>query len=156
MCGPIAAAAAVGVGMFGLNVHMGEQQAKAENATARYNARLQEIESRKTENKGVFEENKFRAELQDRISSQRAQLAGAGFDVNFGSGLALQEDQLAAGQADALMIRQNYMDQSEALQMAAQNTLLTGRNNARLARLRGVTGGISAGLGAATGVASLF
>lgn len=156
MCGPIAAGVTAGVAMMGLNVYMGEQQAKAENATARYNARLQEIEARKVENKGVFEENKFRADLHERISAQRAQLAGSGFDVNFGTGLSLQEDQFAAGQADALMIRQNYLDQSEALQMSARSTLLTGRNSARLARLRGVTGGISSGLGAATGVASLF
>src|SRR5690625_6486571 len=76
MCGPIAAGVGAGVAMMGLNVYMGEQQAKAENATARYNARLQEIEARKVENKGVFEENKFRADLHERISAQRAQLAG--------------------------------------------------------------------------------
>lgn len=156
MCGPIAAGVGAAVGMGGLNVYMGEQQARAEMAAARYNSRLQEIEAAQTANKGVFEENKFRKELQERISNQRATLAGAGFDVSFGSGLALQEDQLLAGNADALMIRQNYADQTEALQAQARNTLLTGRNAARLARTRGVAGGISSAISTGTGVAGLF
>lgn len=143
------------VAMAGLNFYMGEQQARAENATARYNSRLQEIEASRVANKGIHEENKFRDELQARVSAQRATLAGRGLDVNFGSGLYLQEDQLAAGEADALMIRQNYEDQVESLQMASRNTLLTGKNNARLARIRGVTGGLSGGLSAGAAVAGL-
>lgn len=159
MCEPILISTAVAGLSAGLEYQGAKEQGKADLAVARYNARIQENESIRTRNKGVEEENIHREKAGRLLETQRAQLAASGVALGEGSALTILDDTRFAADRDALRIRDNYRDQADAQKTQSELTLLQGKNARRLARIKGVYGGISTGIqtGLSTyGVASGF
>lgn len=145
MCDPVIFAASMAVGQGVLQYQAEKEQGKADLAMAKYNARVQENAATKIRNKGVEEENAKRQEVSQLAARQKAQLAASGLDVGYGTSLAIEEDTFLQGNLDALRIRENAQDQAQAQEDQSRLTLLQGRNARRLARIKGVYGGISSG-----------
>ena len=137
----LASAAASGT----MQYQAAKEQGKAELDVAKYNARIQENAATKIRNKGVEDENAKRLETSQLAARQKAQLAASGLDVGYGTSLAIEEDTFLRGNLDALRIRENAQDQAQAQEDQSRLTLLQGRNARRLARIKGVYGGISSG-----------
>lgn len=146
MCNPIAVAAAAAVVSGGMEYQAAKEQGKADLAVARYNARIQENQAIKTRNKGVEEENIHREKAGRLLETQRAQMASSGIALGEGSALTILDDTRFAADRDALRIRDNYRDQADAQKTQSELTLLQGKNARKLARVKGVYGGLSTGL----------
>ena len=145
MCDPM-----FGMVMSGLQSVMGamaeNDEADYKQGVAQYNAREQENEAVRVRNKGTEEENAERARTSKLIATQRAQLAANGVDVNVGSAADLQETTEALGEADALRIRGNAVDQADSMERGAGLTL-AGGDAAKTAGTNRATGGLLAGAG---------
>ncbi len=152
MCAPAAFAVAMAVGQGVMQYQSEKEQGKADLAMAKYNARVQENAAVKTRNKGIEDENAKRLETSQLASRQKAQLAASGLDVGYGTSLAIEEDTFLRGNLDAMRIRENAQDQAQAQEDQSRLTLIQGRNARRLARIRGIYGGVSSG--AQTGASS--
>lgn len=144
MCGVTAAVIAAGASAY-MTYQGQKEQGKADLAVAEYNARVQQNAAIQTRNRGIEEENRKRQEISSLQERQTAQLAATGVDVGSGTALTLRDDTFLRGNIDALTIRQNALDQAEAQDAQSRLTLLQGRNARKLARMRGVYGGISSG-----------
>lgn len=162
MCEPVSigiALASAGV-TGGLQYQGAKEQGKADLAVARYNSRIQENESIKTRNKGVEEENIHREKAGRLLETQRAQMAASGVALGEGSALTILDDTRFAADRDALRIRDNYRDLADSQKTQSELTLLQGKNARKLARIKGVYGGISSGvqtgLGAYTSTGGTF
>lgn len=145
MCGVVGAIGAAAVTSY-MTYQSEKAQGKADLAVAKYNARLQENAAIQTRNKGIEEENKKRLETSMLAERQRTQLAANGVDVGSGTAQSLVSDTFLRGDLDAMRIRENYTDQAKAQDDQSSLTLLQGRNARKLARMRGVYGGISSGM----------
>lgn len=130
-------------------------QGEVDQAVAEYNARAQENAATLTRERGVKEENAKRLEIAKQAERQKSQLAANGLDIGSGTSLKIVDDTFLRGESDALTIRQNYKDQTDAMDEQSRLTLLQGKNARKLARMRGVYGGVSSGLQSASAGYSL-
>ena len=152
MCDPLSAGMAV-VSLYG-----GIQQSRAAKAqgrfskgTADYNARVAENRAEETRNVGVEAENVQRQKTANLLSKQRAQLGASGIELTSGSALAIQQDTVALGEADALRIRGNVDSEVDALMTSAELTsqqgdfaLAAGNNAGNAAAIGGIASAGSA------------
>ena len=127
MCDPVSIAATASVATTLAQGYQAQQMGEYQNDVARYNARQTENEATRVRQKGTEEEIKQRNKVEQLVSRQRATLASSGVDINTGSAADLQEDALVMGEADALRIRSNYMDQAESMETQAELTREQGR-----------------------------
>lgn len=160
MCDPVTltvlavsaiAVSAVGVG---ISAYSANQQTKAANAAAQYNAEMSkrnaEVANMQAENarqRGELEEKQFRLNLSKQKGEMRAGYGASGAVVDSGSALDNLMDTTEWGELDALTIRHNaaveawgyknqaanYMGQSElyrtsrqSVGLATTSTLVTG------------------------------
>lgn len=130
------------------------EQGQAAEATAKYNARLQDNDAERMRNKSVEEENAHRMRVATMMGKQRAAFGASGVDVNSGSAFQIQNDTQTLGDADALRIRSNYEDQASHMNRQADLTRIEGKNAARAGKV-GAIGSILSGAGeiAGSGVA---
>lgn len=142
MCDPVTIAA---VGVGALHAQSSFQDAKAQYAVGKYNARQQENQAIRTRNVGVEKENAYRQEVAAKVSRQKAQYAASGVDVNTGVAQTVQEQTAQVGEADALRIRSNYTDQSQMLEEQSKLTLATARSAFRSNRMKAILSGVQAG-----------
>lgn len=152
MCNPAVFAVAMAAGQGIMSYQAEKEQGKADLAMAKYNARIQENAATQTRNKAVLDENAKRQETSQLAARQKAQLAASGVDVGSGTSLTIENDTFLRGDIDAMMIRENAKDQADAQMEQSRLTLLQGQNARKLARIRGVYGGV--GGGAQTGASS--
>ena len=153
MCSP---AIAVGVGMFALNAASGYAQGQAAEATAKYNARMQEIQAEKIKQAGNDQLDDIRRKMLENVSNARTQLAAGGVVADADSGLALQERIRLLGLEEDKRARNTINDQVAAAKQGAQLTLLEGKNAKRKAIAQGLLSGISSGVSAGMGAKGLF
>ena len=145
MCNPavipyvIAAVAAAAEG------YSNYQEGKFNKGVSEYNARQLENQATRTRNKGTEAENEQRRRTAELISTQRAQAAGQGVDVDSGSALQLQEDAVLLGEVDALRIRENFSQEAESLEDQARLEIAKGKNAYKTGRRSLISGGIVAG-----------
>ena len=127
MCEPTTIAIAAIATSQVMQGYAAKQQGQFEDDVSRYNARQMENQATRTRNVGIDEEMKHREKVAQLTSTQRAQLAASGVDIESGSALALQEDTATLGEADALRIRSNFADRAASLDDQADITRAQGR-----------------------------
>lgn len=154
MCDPLILAGATALVTGGLEYQGAKEQGKADLAVARYNARTQENAATLTRNKGVEEENMFREKAGRLVEQQKAEMGASGVVLGEGSAQTIVDDTMFGANEDALRIRDNFKNQATALDEQSRLTLLQGKNARKLARIKGVYGGISTGI--QSGVTTYF
>lgn len=88
----------------------GKLDQEAANSAARvydWNARVADLQAEDAIDRGRYEEDRFRSQIDQFIGTQRATQAASGTDVNFGSNVDVQADTAYLGELDALAIRTN-------------------------------------------------
>lgn len=146
MCEPITMTTALAMGSLamtaagtGMSVLGSMKQSEAASASANYQAQVarnnQMVADWKAKDdlaRGQVSEDQRRMKTSLQIATQRAALAGNGGDVNSGSSLDIVGDTAAAGEFDALTIRNNaqraaFGDKVQASNFGADATLDTQR-----------------------------
>src|SRR5690606_32847520 len=116
MCEPTTIAL---VASMALTAYAGNEQAKAEVEAGRYQAEVAEVNAKQADYRaeqagriGAIKEEQHRAQVGRRAGSQRATLAANGVDVGSGTALALVDETYTLGEADALTVRYNAMNEA--------------------------------------------
>ncbi len=122
MCGLAALGAISGIASAGFSAYSAIQQGDQAQASAEYNARVQENEATAIRNQGIEAENDQRRKTAQAQSRQRAALAASGVDITSGSAANILEDTETIGEIDALRIRSNAQERADA---ADQGAVLT-------------------------------
>jgi hypothetical protein len=139
------------------------QQGQAAAASARYNAKIGEMNatlaerrSRDALQRGAIEEQRKRMEVGRIRGQQTAAMAATGVDVGFGSPLDLIVDTSVLGELDALTIRTNAYRESYEHKVDAANK----RAGANLSLMQGqnamTSGYLSAGGTVLTGAGKAY
>lgn len=109
MCGPVAAALAVGFKVIG-DLAGGQAEKQSLNYQAKVddqNAAVAHMQSTNALAIGSQEEDRQRARVRQAIGSQRAAIAANGIDPSSGSALDAQVNTAGFGEEDALTLRAN-------------------------------------------------
>lgn len=139
------------------------QQGQAAAASARYNAKVADMNAQISERRardalerGKLEEQKKRTQVQQVIGRQKAAMAANGVDVGFGSPLDVLVDTATLGEVDALTIRSNTAREAYDFKVQAAN----GRADANLSRMNAssasTAGFLNAGATLLTGAGSAY
>lgn len=124
-----------------------------------FNAHIADLQAEDALQRGKVEENRFRQGVALTVGSTRAGFAGQGVDVNVGSAVDVQADQVFRGELDAHQIATNaareawgYKVQGYDLRQQANirrkegaNAYRAGVSQRNQARLGAVTGAITTG-----------
>lgn len=103
------------------------QQGQAASASARYQAKVSDMNARLADKaakdaleRGALEEQKQRQKTAQLLGAQQAGMAANGVDITFGSPLDLLVDTATLGELDALTIRSNaYREERDIRQQGA-------------------------------------
>src|SRR5690606_41429657 len=116
MCEPTTIAL---VASLALTADAGAEQAKGERGARRNQAEVAEVNAKQADYRaeqagriGAIKEEQHRAQVRRLAGSQRATLAANGVDVGSGTALALVDETYTLGEADALTIRYNAMNEA--------------------------------------------
>jgi hypothetical protein len=116
------------------------QQGKAANASAKYNAKVADMNARISERRaydsierGKTEEQAKRREVAQFKGRQEAAMSANGVDVGFGSPLDTLVDTATMGELDALTVRSNAAREAYGHQVEASNKTA----DANLSRMNG-------------------
>ena len=133
------------------------QQAGAASASARYNAKVADMNAKLADraakdalNRGALEEQKQRQKTAQLMGAQQAAMAANGVDVTFGSPLDTIVDTAVLGELDALTIRSNaYREERDIRQQGAnyRGQAAMSRSQASSASTGGFLGAIGTVLG---------
>lgn len=148
MCGPAALTAASTVVAVAGTIYGGlsaNAQGKYEANVAAENRRHEIAARDDAAKRGELEMMRHYRQVSQRLGLQRAQLAGSGLDVNFGSAFDLQLDTSMLGQEDAAILAENTSREMRGYEINAANWTMKGR----AARGRGKAALVSAGFQAA-------
>jgi len=126
MCSPTLVFLAISATATLAQGYAAKQQGDFSAGVGRYNARVKENQATQTENLGVQQENVQREKVAQAVSRQRAAIASKGFDVNTGTAADIQESTKILGEADALRVKTNYLNQAEVLNQQAALSLAEG------------------------------
>lgn len=133
------------------------QQAQAQAAAARHNAKVQEMNAkiardraRDAIERGAKEEQRKRMEVAKIIGQQKVAYAANNVDLNFGSPLDTVVDTAVLGELDALTIRTNAYREAYDHQVDAAN-MKAGANLSRAEARAASTGGFLAAAGTVLG-----
>lgn len=128
------------------------QQGQAANASAKYNAQVQEMNAtladrraRDAIDRGAAEEQRKRQEVARVKGAQIAGMAANGVDITFGSPLDTIVDTATLGELDALTIRSNTYREAYDYKVDAVNK----RAGANLTRIEGKNAQTGSYIGAA-------
>lgn len=113
------------------------QAGRQNQALAKYNAKVADLQAKDALSRGRESERRLRTQTRQQIGSQRASLAAQGIEVNEGTAADIQDDTAYFGELDALTIRNNaaleawgYRTQRVNHQMSGEMAMARGRNNA--------------------------
>ena len=124
------AAAAIGAGA---TVYSADQQRRAGNQQADYNANVAEEEAKAARAKAEYDEKAHRENVRKILATQRALYGKSGVSME-GSPLMVMEDTQKQGELDALAIRYGGDVASARARSEANVAKMTGRNNAYAAK----------------------
>lgn len=130
MCEPVSLTLAAAAVAAGGQIYSG----MAANAQGKYEARVAN-ENRKAElaarddanRRGTIEQLRHYRQLSQRLGAQRAQMAGTGLDVNFGSPVDLLGDTEMLGWEDSQIIAENTAREARGYEINAANYTMQGR-----------------------------
>lgn len=139
MCEPTTIAL---VASMALTAYAGNEQAKGERAAGNYQAAVAEVNAKQSDYRaeqagriGAIKEDQHRAQVRQLVGSQRATLAANGVDVGSGTAAALVDETYTLGEADALTIRYNAMNEAWGFRAQATDQ----RQQGQFAKYRGKT-----------------
>lgn len=113
-----------------------EAQADAANYSARVsekNAKLDDFRAEQAGRIGAVNEERHRQKVRGLVGTQRANAAANGIDLGSGTVEAMLDETVTMGEADALTIRFNAMNEAWGHRVSASNK----RNDARMTRFGG-------------------
>jgi hypothetical protein len=154
MCEPATIALiAAGVSLAGTGVSAyGQVQAgKNANATAKFNAEMQNRAAHDAEVRGSLDAADKRQETRQLIARQIAALSGTGADLTSGTALDLMTESAGMGALDALRIRYNAQNQAAGLNAQADIGRFEGRAAQRAGYMNAAGTLLSGASSAATG-----
>lgn len=174
MCDPTGGVATLAIAML-LTAGAGAYQADAQKKAGEYqaeidkqNADLNDFKAGQVAEIGAIQEEQHRAKVRQMAGTQRANLAANGIDLGSGTAQDIVDETYTLGEADALTIRFNAMNEAWGYRVAAQNdrnhaafALTTGKNQARgtylstAASLASMAGGFGGGGGGGGGGAQI-
>lgn len=144
----------------GLKAFGAYQQAQSQKQMFAYQAAIQRNNSiyagylaKDALERGKIEESSYRTKVRQLIGRQRSIFGAAGVQLDSGTPLLVQEDTAEIGELDALTIRNNFVRESEAHLIRAQNF----ESNAGLstAAASAVNPGLAVGTTLLTGAGSI-
>jgi hypothetical protein len=107
------------IASMALTAYAGNEQAGAERDAGKYQAEVAEVNAKQSDYRaeqagriGAIKEEQHRAQVRQMVGSQRATLAANGVDVGSGTAAALVDETYTLGEADALTIRYNAMNEA--------------------------------------------
>lgn len=132
-----------------MRANAARRAAEAQAAQDEFNAKLADMAQGDALARGQVDEGNVRRGVSEKISTQRAQLAASGVDVQSGSALDALSSQRARGELAALVVRSNAAREAWGLAGVAQNY----RNKAAYARQSGSEAFLAELIGTGTNVA---
>jgi hypothetical protein len=142
MCEPATISTILLVSGMAVTAYAGNEQAKAEREAGNYQAEVAEVNAKQADYRaeqagriGAVKEEQHRAEVRRMAGNQRATLAANGVDVGSGTALALVDETYTLGEADALTIRYNAMNEA----WGHRQTAVEFRQQGQFANYRGKT-----------------
>lgn len=145
MCGPVLVGGTLAALGAGTQLYAADQRAETQQQVADYNARMQEIEAAQIKERGIAKENLLREQAADKVAQQRAQAAAAGVNPGQGGAFQLQEGVRLQSNAEALQIRENFEQRSQAAKTGAELTRFQGEAQSYNTLLSGVGRAFSTG-----------
>lgn len=127
--GALVLTAAAGVYHADAQKKAGQYQAEV----AEQNAKLGDFRAEQTAQIGAIREEQHRAKVRQMAGTQRANLAANGVDLGSGTALDMVTETYTMGEADALTIRYNAMNEAWGYRVSAINE----RNGGRFAKWSG-------------------
>lgn len=128
------------VASMALTAYAGREQAEGQKDMAKYqadvaekNAETDEFRAQQAATIGSVQEERNRAKVRQLAGTQRANLAASGIDLGSGTALDMVSETYTMGEADALTVRFNAMNEAWGYRTQAVNS----RNDARMARFGG-------------------
>jgi hypothetical protein len=146
-----AAVVAAAVIAAGAGAYSADQQRRAGNQQADYNAAVAEEDAKAAKAKAEYDEKAHRENVRKILATQRALYGKSGLSME-GSPLLVMEDTEKQGELDALAIRYGGDVASARSRSEANLARMTGRNNAYAAK----GGYIQAGSTLLSGAASAY
>ena len=128
-----AAVVAAAVIAAGAGVYSADQQRRAGNQQADYNAAVAEEDAKAAKAKAEYDEKAHRENVRKILATQRALYGKSGLSME-GSPLLVMEDTEKQGELDALAIRYGGDVASARSRSEANLARMTGRNNAYAAK----------------------
>ena len=128
-----AAVVAAAVIAAGAGVYSADQQRRAGNQQADYNAAVAEEDAKAAKAKAEYDEKAHRENVRKILATQRALYGKSGLSME-GSPLLVMEDTEKQGELDALAIRYGGDVASARARSEANVAKMTGRNNAYAAK----------------------
>lgn len=138
---------AVGLGLY--SAWSEYRAGRFNEQVARYNQHLAQVQSQDALARGYQEESQRRRATRRLIGAQRARLAAQGLDVNSGDAALIQEQTAAAGEEDALTIRNNAQREAWGYRVQAADYGFQAKQARREGTERAVGTIISSGANAA-------
>ncbi len=132
------------VASTGFSIVSGQQQAKAAQASAEFNASMMDQEAQDALARTEEEENQYRRESQQRRAGVEARMVGNGIDISGGSSGSLLSDYAEIEQMDAERIRESGNREAQGKLDQAAMTRADGKN-AALAGQIGAAGSLLSG-----------
>lgn len=149
MCDPVSITLAAGAILTaGSQVYGGmvaNAQGKYEQAVATENRKYTEAAREDAQQRRTVEQMRHWRKVSQALGEQRAQGAGQGLDVNFGSMLDIQDDTSMLGYEDSAILNKKFDNEVKGFDIEAANYTMQGR----AARARGKGALIGSALGAA-------
>lgn len=128
------------VASMALTAYAGHEQAQGQKDMAEYqanvaekNAETDEFRAQQAATIGSIQEEQQRAKVRQMAGTQRANLAANGIDLGSGTAEDMVSETYTMGEADALTVRFNAMNEAWGYRTQAVNS----RNDARMARFGG-------------------
>lgn len=156
MCNPgIAVMVAMGVMTAASGMYAADASKKAAQYTAdvaKQNADLDDFRADQAGQLGAIREEQHRAKVRQLAGTQRANLAANGVDLGSGTALDMVTETYTMGEADALTIRFNAMNEAWGFRTQAINE----RNGGRFAKMQGHNQATGTYLSTAASIGSMF
>lgn len=115
-----------------------KKQGQYENEVAQQNAELSDFKAAQVGQIGAIQEEQHRAKVRQMAGSQRANMAANGIDLGSGTAQDIVDETYTLGEADALTIRFNAMNEAWGYRTEASNfrqqgqaALIGGKNAAK-------------------------
>lgn len=150
MCDPIMALTGVTVANGIFSYQASKEQARAQEAVGRNNAKIAEYKIKDAVYRGEMRDKRHRQAVADTVSNQRVAFASKGFEVNSGSALETVLDTVGQGEIDAMVIRGDIGREVWGNEVQGQSMSTQAEMDAAFTRANGYSSLLSSGIQAAS------